>query len=265
MTLLAQLTDLHVGPGSEWASHRDALALAVTRLNNESVGPDAVVLTGDLVNFGTDEEYDVLMDLLDPLSIPVLALPGNHDARDRVRSRFPNAAWTDQDHASWVASVGHVTLVGLDSVHAGRPGGQMDDQRLAWLADQLHRATGPSVLALHHPPFAVGIKWMDELGFERVEDLWNLLAEHPVDHIICGHFHRPITTVVSGIPASIGIATAPPIHLDLDPDASPATIADPVGYQLHHWPEGASAMVSHMRFLDPQVEPITFELKIPGA
>lgn len=49
---------------------------------------DAVVLTGDLTESGTPEDYALLRQLLAPLSAKVLAIPGNHDLRSNFRQAF---------------------------------------------------------------------------------------------------------------------------------------------------------------------------------
>ena len=80
----------------------------------------AVVLgTGDLTNWARPGEYERLAELLAPLTVPFLALPGNHDDRDLLRATFPTTPWIDAAHASWVTTVGagdeRVRIVGLDS------------------------------------------------------------------------------------------------------------------------------------------------------
>ena len=47
--------------------------------------PDLTVITGDLVESGEVEEYDHWRTLVAPLHMPILAIPGNHDARAPMR------------------------------------------------------------------------------------------------------------------------------------------------------------------------------------
>ena len=65
-----------------------ALERAVSALNNLDPLPDLTVLAGDLVESGEFEEYDCLRTLLAPLRMPVLTIPGNHDAREPMREAF---------------------------------------------------------------------------------------------------------------------------------------------------------------------------------
>ena len=65
-----------------------ALERAVSALNSLDPLPDLTVHAGDLVESGELEEYDYLRTLLAPLCMPVLTIPGNHDAREPMREAF---------------------------------------------------------------------------------------------------------------------------------------------------------------------------------
>jgi 3',5'-cyclic-AMP phosphodiesterase len=278
--LLAQLTDTHVVAADAAAESRDDLFVdnngrlraAVTRINQECPAISAVLATGDLANDGLAAEYAALEELLDPLVVPVLPIPGNHDDRERVRSAFPDVPWVDAEHASWVTTVGTadadsptVRVVGLDTTLPGQPGAEFDRSREEWLRCVLAPGSGsspddrsgpssmPTVLAVHHPPFMTGIEWMDRSGFVGLERLASVLAEYPVDLIVCGHLHRPASSSIAGIPAQVGLSTVQHVALDLTPGAGVALVHDPFGYQIVR--VSNSGIVTHTRYLDPTVEP----------
>ena len=235
--LLGQLSDLHVvAPGTDAELHVDNVArvrAAVRSVVSESPALDAVLVTGDLANDGRPGEYEVLADVLAPIGAPVLAIPGNHDDRDLVRSTFPRLGWVDADHASWVEAVRGVRVIGLDSTRPGHAGAEFDDERAEWLATELARAhDGPTVLAMHHPPFATGIAWMDAAGFVGLDRFRDVVAGAPVDRIACGHLHRPVASTCAGVAAQVGISPVQHVALDLDPDAGVSLVRDPAGYQV---------------------------------
>jgi 3',5'-cyclic-AMP phosphodiesterase len=255
--LLAHLTDTHVvGPSNEehlYVDNNGRLATAVNALNAEDPRPDVVVATGDLANWGSADEYEMLARLMNGLRLPVLALPGNHDHRERLRSTFPSTPWADAAHASWATTVEGVRLIGLDTTIPGKPGAEFDEERSRWLANELDQVDGPCVLAMHHPPFLSGIRWMDDAGFLGLERLSALLEEkdrngHGVCRIICGHLHRPISSTVAGIPAQVGLSTVQHVGLDLSPDAGVTLVNDPAGYLLHWLSDGR--WVTHTRYID---------------
>ena len=55
--------------------------------------PHAVVLTGDLTDFGRADEYQHLAGLPAPLPMPLYLLPGNHDERAQLRRSFAEHAY----------------------------------------------------------------------------------------------------------------------------------------------------------------------------
>ena len=65
--LIVQLSDPHIG--ADWADGDPvaALAAAVDCVRAMSQQPDAVLLTGDLADHGSDAEYEQVRDVLTPL------------------------------------------------------------------------------------------------------------------------------------------------------------------------------------------------------
>ncbi len=250
--LIAQLTDTHVvvdGSGdNHHVDNNGRLAEAVVRINAESPPMAAVLATGDLTNLGTPGEFEELRSLLDPLDAPVLPIPGNHDDRDLIRATFPDMPWVDADHASWVTEVDEVRVVGLDSTIPGQPGAEFDPDREHWLRSVLAvEHDGPTLLTVHHPPFETGIGWMDGSGFIGLDRLTAVLAEHPVDRVLSGHLHRPITSAIAGIPAQVAPATVQHVGLDLAKGAGVSLILDPVGYHVHRIV--GHDIVTHTRYI----------------
>lgn len=258
-TLLAQLTDTHVVDADSdevlYVDNNERVRIAVESLNAESPALAAVVATGDLTQWGSTAEFDQLVELVAPLRMPFLPLPGNHDHRDRLRSAFPNHPWVDDDHASWVQFVDGVRIVGLDTTVPGQPGGLIDDQRATWLSSALADPhDGVTILAMHHPPFETGIGWMDRSGLSGRARLEAVLRDQPhVDRIWCGHLHRPITSVVGGVPAEVGLSTTVHVALDLAPGAVTRVVRDPAGYRVHMIGDGT--IVSHTRYIDTGEDP----------
>lgn len=251
--LIGQLTDTHVLAVDDteteaFVDNNARLADALASIGRETPALDAVVMTGDLTDDGRPEQYDALVDLLAVADVPLLVLPGNHDDPDSLRDRFPATPWADEPHASWVAEVGGVRIVGLDSTRAGHHGGQIDERRARWLRDVLSEPhSGATLLAMHHPPFLTGVHWMDEGGIDGVERLADVLVDRPVDRVICGHLHRSVVGSIGGVACQIGMSTVQHVHLDLGERATVAVVDDPVGYQIHR--VDGRDVVTHARFI----------------
>ena len=253
--LLGQLTDTHVTSSADDVDHyvdnNGRLATAVDAINAESPRLDAVLVTGDMTDTGHAEAYETLAYELGRLDAIVLPLPGNHDCRSGVRSTFPDAGWVDAEHASWVHEIAGVRVIGLDSVRPGHDGAAFDHERDEFLRSVLATEfDGTTILAMHHPPFATGIDWMDRAGFVGLDLFTAALSAHPgvVAKIVCGHVHRSATATVAGVSAQIGISTVQHVALDLEPCSKPSLVRDPVGYQIHR--VDASGIVTHARFID---------------
>ena len=255
--LIAQISDTHVlDPTSDeerWVDNNRRLAQAVRSLNDERPAPAAVLATGDLVNDGAPGELAELASLLEPLSAPLLPIPGNHDDRDGFRKIF-DMPWSDEGHLSWAVDLGPIRVVGLDTVIPGEHGGALDGEREGWLRATLAAGSDrPTLIAMHHPPFTSGIASMDCSALTGAATFAAVLSENcQVLRVGCGHLHRPVQATVAGVATSVGLSTVHHVALDLDPTAPIQFIRDPAGYQLHHF-DGAS-WVTHTRYIDKAEE-----------
>src|SRR5262249_31693757 len=140
-----------------------ALERCVAALNEFSPAPDFVVISGDLADTPTTEEYDYLKYLLAPLKLPFAAVPGNHDSRELMRAALPRAGYAfSSGPLNQRLEVGGLDLLLLDSSVPGKPHGELDALTLQWLDATLSSSTDrPALLFLHHPPFLTGIWHMD--------------------------------------------------------------------------------------------------------
>src|SRR5574340_612914 len=95
--IIAQLSDLHIMPPGRLAFGRfdtaATLARCVTHLMQFEPLPEAVLVSGDLVDGGSAGEYRRLRRLLAPLSMPVYLIPGNHDERGALCAEFRDHAY----------------------------------------------------------------------------------------------------------------------------------------------------------------------------
>ncbi len=99
--------------------------------------PDLVVLTGDLVDEGRPEEYEMLRKILAALPIPYLVIPGNHDDRDNLRNAFADHAYLPRQGPLHYCVDDHpVRIIGLDSTVSGAHHGHIDADGLDWLSER---------------------------------------------------------------------------------------------------------------------------------
>lgn len=249
--LIAQLSDLHVmAPGRLFRGGIDTAArlkLAIDDLLAQRRQPDAILLTGDLVDRGSAEEYAALKTLLAPLAAPLLPIPGNHDARDTMRAAFAERALFDDDQfLHFAVDLGPVRIIGLDSLEPGKVEVRLCAARLAWLDARLAEAPGrPTMIALHHPPCPTGIPHMEPINLLEPEGFAAIVRRHPqVRRIVAGHVHRPIESRFAGVPCGVAPATAPQLMLDLRKESQSNNREEPPGYVFHLFQNGD--FIAHM-------------------
>jgi len=238
---IAQISDLHIKPPGALAYGRvdtaGALERCVAALNEFRPKPDFVVISGDLADTPTAEEYEYLKRLLAPLALPFVAIPGNHDSRELMRAAFPQGYAFRAGSLNQSVEVGDLDLVLLDSSVAGKPHGELDAPTLQWLDAILASAPDrPALLFLHHPPFHTGIWHMDRQHLLNADELEPILRRHPrVQRIAAGHVHRATLTMFGGVAATICPAPNHAVDLDLQELREPSFKVEPPAFHLHSW------------------------------
>jgi 3',5'-cyclic AMP phosphodiesterase CpdA len=251
--ILAQFSDLHIGIQGELAYGRfdtsASLARCVEHLCGARPRPEAVLVTGDLADGGSREQYRRLRALLARLPAPVYLIPGNHDRREALCAEFGDHDYLPRSGAPLAYAVEHhpVRLIALDTVVEGAEGGALDAGQLDWLERELARSPRrPTLLFMHHPPFATGIRRMDAIGLapESAQRLRELVARHSqVERVVCGHVHRAIQARWGGTAVSICPSTAYQCRLDLESGRFEPAPEEPPAYQLHVW--NGAELVTH--------------------
>jgi Icc protein len=252
--LIAQVSDLHIKAPGVLAYGRvdtaSALERCVAALNEFTPKPDLVVISGDLADTPTAEEYEYLKRLLAQLKLPFVGIPGNHDSRELMRAAFSQAAYAFPTGAlNQSVDIGGLDLVLLDSSVPGRPHGELDAPTLQWLDATLASSPHlPALLFLHHPPFNTGIWHMDRQYLLNAGELAALVKRHPRTQLIAaGHVHRAILTMFAGIPSTICPAPNHAVDLDLAELREPSFRIEPPAFHLHIWfpGEGFGSVVTH--------------------
>ena len=261
--LLAQVSDLHVLAGGPSYGRVDTVGMfraCVDRLLALHQRPDAVVLTGDLTDLARPEDYALLRELLAPLPMPVYMIPGNHDERGALRDAFPGHRYLRQspEFVQYVIDDYPLRIVALDTVVPREPHGELCEAQLAWLESVLSAAPQkPTVVLMHHPPFATFIGHMDRFALRDPERFARVLERHAqVEAVLCGHVHRPITKRFAGTVASIAPSCAHQIELELS-DAPGRFIMEPPGFLLHAY-SAEAGLVSHLAYIGDFPGPYDF-------
>ena len=256
--LIAQISDTHI-TGDDGHMERTygtaaCLSRAVEHLNRLSLPPDLAMVSGDCVDGGTAAEYDRFWELLQPLAMPVYVIPGNHDDRTRMRDIFgPQGTQAMDGFVQYVVDAGPLRLIALDTNIPGAPGGELCARRLDWLEARLSEGRNrPTVIFLHHPPFATGFTVMDEMGLADAEGFGAIVARHPqIERVLAGHIHCALQRRFHGTIAASCPSTATQIHLDLAHPDRLSVVQSAPACLLHSWHE-ETGLLTHTSYIgDP--------------
>ena len=213
--LIAHLSDPHVGATDEAAPRTERVLAHLDALRRR---PDAVLITGDLVDHGTEAEYEQLRELLGERD--VLLCPGNHDRRGPYRKVLLGAPSEDGPINS-VADRGDVRFVLLDSTIPGEDGGRLDDDTLTFLTGTL-AGTPPErrvVVAFHHPPLELSVPFIDEIRQREEDRLAEAIEPYPnVVALLCGHAHTPAAGTFAGRPLLVAPGILSTLELPWETD-----------------------------------------------
>lgn len=225
--LIAQLSDPHIKlddeasvPGLERAAARVA-----------ALHPAAVLFTGDIADTGDPAEYEAAVRALAPIHAPVYRTAGNHDRFD--------------ERQQYVAEVEGVRILMCDTSVPGRDDGSLD---VDWLERQLEPGT-PTIIAMHHPPVAMGLPWLDEIALpsEQTAALAELLRANPqVAVVAAGHVHRAATASLGGCTVVTCAGTHIQAVLDFAHPGMATTREEPPSVLIHAFLDDGS-VITHVQ------------------
>ncbi len=174
----AILSDIHVTPGN---ANEDKLQEAVVEINASDV--DAVIVSGDLTNEGSDEQLRNVKQILDGIAKPLYVIPGNHENNwSQSACKTFNDLWGND---RFVFTVGKLVVIGMNCGPFMKMGdGHIKQEDLIWLDKTLGEMVKPGmkVLSVNHYPL------LDDL--DNYDDYARILTKYPVITHQNGHWHR---------------------------------------------------------------------------
>ncbi|GBR69361.1 metallophosphoesterase family protein [Gluconobacter kanchanaburiensis] len=202
-----------------WKKHRQYVHLAQTcaalvkDIGRSNV--DTVLVSGDLTNFGTPDEFDAAARWLEGLPAQALVIPGNHDCmvRQSVSKGIAKwERWSAQDYP-YVRIQNGIAIVGINSgiptppfMACGRVG-RRQREKLEALLERLGREGLCRVVMIHHPPKRGLVPWRKSLLDHR--EVAAVFRRVGAEIVLHGHSHDATLTHIDGtdIPL-LGVASA---------------------------------------------------------
>lgn len=172
----AQLSDVHELIGS------DNFVSIINELNTE-VNPDFTIITGDITDHGTNEQFDKYIQDASQINSPVYAVPGNHDVR----------WWNANGKKDWEEKIGElyysfdyegVHFLMLDSSSNFELDAKFNKQQLQWVVNDLEKISKDTpVLIFAHHPFKI------HHNITGIDELLSKIEEYNVVGYLAGHLH----------------------------------------------------------------------------
>ena len=174
----AILSDIHVTPGN---ANEGKLKEAVVEINASDV--DAVLMTGDLTNEGSDVQLRNVKSILDGITKPLYVIPGNHENNwSQSACKTFNDLWGND---RFVFTIGKLVVIGMNCGPFMKMGdGHIKQEDLTWLDKTLSEMVKPGmkVLSVNHYPLNEDL--------DNYRDYVRVLKNYPVITHINGHWHR---------------------------------------------------------------------------
>lgn len=214
---------------------------------------DAIAFTGDLTDGGSEADYNLLKDVLAPLEIPVLMVPGNHDNRANLHAAFRDRLPFDEGaFLNYETGICGFRVLGLDTLVEGQVAGALAPQSVSWLSEKLKHVTRqPTLILLHHPCFPSGMAPLDANALVEGRDEMSKLVENYSGSLIllAGHIHRPFQAIWNGAYCAVGGSPAFQVSLDLAATVhEPGCITEPYSYFVYCI-EADGTMAVHTRHI----------------
>lgn len=187
----AHLTDIHVGS----TTGEEDLRRTVRDLNQQH-NLQFIIISGDISEFGSDEQLRLAKQILDSLVLPWYILPGNHDMK-----------WSESGGTVFAKIFGYervqfsfdkYTFIGLHEGPRLKMGdGYFAPEDLRWLDSVLtpfQKNRKPIILFTHYPLDSGIANWYEAL---------KRLKKCNIQAVLNGHWHRNKAIETEGIPGIV--------------------------------------------------------------
>ncbi len=202
------LSDLHiVHPDaqddhlfSDTASTLQAVKAAIAALEPR---PSFVVISGDLTNRGTKENFLELKRLLSDIEVPVLLALGNHDSREGFYEFVLDEGAGKSSPYFYSRTIDGLHVIVLDSSTPNKVHGTLEPEQFEWLERELAQRTDlPKIVVVHHPISPMHLPIFTTINFDQADAarLEAMLEQKNVIGVLSGHVHFDQVSVRRGVP-----------------------------------------------------------------
>jgi Icc protein len=183
VTTIAHISDLHTGSPHFVPNLLDRAIMEINEL-----GPDLVIVSGDLTTNGFKQEFDTARAFLDRLDCTErIVIMGNHDARNVGYVHFEELFGPRAQE--WHAD--GVSVVAVDSTEPDLDHGVVGRGRYPWIEERFARAADLRIFVLHHHLLPVPGTGRERNIVYDAGDTLECLQRAGVNLVLSGHKHVP--------------------------------------------------------------------------
>lgn len=222
---IIHMSDLHIADKGKPIWDTDTLAhfdAALERIETEE-NIDAIFITGDIADNGSEWAYEYVDEAMARLGIPTYVCPGNHDWVPNMKNtlkfcQMPRAVKI----GSWDFILLDSTMLDPDIPSKNRARGYITDDDLSSLNLIADKSDCPICILLHHSPIEPG-GWMNRKLLENRDEFKSIIEQYNmIKLVLFGHIHYPLIESTNNIIYS----SAPSIGFAFDKDLPKYQILD---------------------------------------
>lgn len=220
------MSDLHIADkgipiwDTDTLAHFDA---AVERIRTEEVNIDAIFITGDIADNGSEWAYSYVENKLSHLGFPTYVCPGNHDWLPNMKKVFNYCKLVPSlEMGGWKFVFLDSTIKDPDEPNKNKARGVLNEEDFCRVSDIAVKSEDPICLLLHHSPIEPG-GWMNRKLLENRNEFNSFIERYDmIKLVLFGHIHYPLIQSVNNIIYS----SAPSIGFAFDKELPKYQIMD---------------------------------------
>ncbi|MBN1944285.1 MAG: metallophosphoesterase [Bradymonadales bacterium] len=182
---LCHISDTHFGSGSHF--NRQVFVDSMLGITKEHF--DVVIHTGDVTDDGRLEHFREAKKHFDELGLPLVVIPGNHDARSGGIAIFEEYLGP----ANGVKVIGDALIIHINSATPDNDDGRVGMVKFNLIKEALssYPHLPIKIVAIHHHVIPIPKAGRERNILSNAGDLLDLFLRNDVDLVLSGHRHYP--------------------------------------------------------------------------
>lgn len=153
---------------------------------------DAIIVTGDISNDGSEWTYRYADRMFSSLGIPTYCCPGNHDSikmiLDEYKPSFYQVLPPSRKIKGWKLVMLNSVIPDDEDPNQNKAKGFLSAKSIEYIKNELEEGL-PTIIAIHHPPLEPG-GWLNRKLLENRDDFKVLVSNYSNARlVIYGHIH----------------------------------------------------------------------------